>query len=105
MTRSTSAEATHSLATGSTTQPKPRLWIPSRVVFTPSVLDEAWGQRILARVQALGLPIEERFLQSFQDGCIPSAESGWYAQSHKPLPLLHPIQPQCPARGVVKTRW
>ncbi|MGG6298082.1 spore photoproduct lyase family protein [Leptolyngbya sp. AN02str] len=39
--------------------PSARLWMPERVVFTPSALKEAWGQQILSRVQALGLPVEE----------------------------------------------
>ena len=34
------------------------LWTPRRVVFTPDALAEPWGQRILARVSALGLPVE-----------------------------------------------
>lgn len=38
---------------------KPRLWMPERVLFTPAALEEPWGQQILARVQALDLPIEE----------------------------------------------
>lgn len=33
--------------------------MPERVVFTPAALEEPWGQQILARVQALDLPIEE----------------------------------------------
>jgi spore photoproduct lyase len=33
--------------------------MPDRVVFTPAALDEPWGQQILARLQALNLPIEE----------------------------------------------
>ncbi len=36
-----------------------RLWLPDRVLFTPAALDEAWGQQILARVQALQLTIVE----------------------------------------------
>ncbi len=36
-----------------------RVWLPKRVVFTPSALAEPWGQQIYARIQALGLPIEE----------------------------------------------
>lgn len=39
--------------------PPPRLWMPDRVLFTPAALEEAWGQQILARVQALQLPIVE----------------------------------------------
>lgn len=35
-----------------------RLWSPRRVVFTPDALKETWGQRILERVTALGLPTE-----------------------------------------------
>ena len=38
---------------------KARLWMPDRVLFTPAALKEAWGQQILARVQALDLPVEE----------------------------------------------
>jgi len=38
---------------------KPRLWMPERVLFTPAALEEPWGQQILARVQALELPVEE----------------------------------------------
>ncbi|MBH8563413.1 radical SAM protein [Nostoc sp. CENA67] len=33
--------------------------MPERVLFTPAALDEPWGQKILARVQSLNLPIEE----------------------------------------------
>lgn len=35
-----------------------RLWMPRRVVFTPAALDEAHGQKILARARDLELPIE-----------------------------------------------
>jgi spore photoproduct lyase len=44
-----------SLATPTT---RARLWMPRRVVFTPAALDEAYGQRILARVRDLELPVE-----------------------------------------------
>lgn len=37
----------------------PRLWMPQRVLFSPEALRESWGERILERVQKLGLPIEE----------------------------------------------
>lgn len=43
-------------ASFSTTQS--RLWQPDRVLFTPAALEEAWGQQILHRVQALDLPVE-----------------------------------------------
>jgi len=36
----------------------PRLWTPERIVFTPAALDEEHGQRILKRVQSLGLEVE-----------------------------------------------
>ncbi len=39
--------------------PTMKLWRPRRVVFTPAALAEAHGQRILARVRDLGLPVEE----------------------------------------------
>ncbi|PSB24866.1 radical SAM protein [Stenomitos frigidus ULC18] len=36
----------------------PRLWLPERVLFTPSALELPWGQQILSRVEALNLPVE-----------------------------------------------
>ncbi|QSJ20634.1 radical SAM protein [Nostoc sp. UHCC 0702] len=33
--------------------------MPERVLFTPAALNEPWGQKILARVESLNLPIEE----------------------------------------------
>lgn len=36
-----------------------RRWMPKRVVFTPTALEEPWGQQIKRRVEVLGLPIEE----------------------------------------------
>jgi spore photoproduct lyase len=37
---------------------RPRLWTPQRVLFTPAALEEAWGQRIYQRIEALNIPIE-----------------------------------------------
>lgn len=37
----------------------PRLWLPQRVLFTPSSLETPWGQQIHNRVSALNLPVEE----------------------------------------------
>ena len=37
----------------------PKFWMPERVLFTPAALNEPWGQKILARVESLNLPIEE----------------------------------------------
>lgn len=37
---------------------KPRLWRPEQVLFTPSALDEPFGQQILERLQRLNLPIK-----------------------------------------------
>jgi spore photoproduct lyase len=53
---SSSTAITHST---SLLESKPRLWMPERVVFTPAALEEPGGQRILARVQSLNLPVEE----------------------------------------------
>jgi spore photoproduct lyase len=39
--------------------PKPRLWMPERVLITPAALQEPWGQQILSRVQSHNLPVEE----------------------------------------------
>jgi spore photoproduct lyase len=43
----------------STAERPSRLWMPQRVQFTPAALAEEYGQRILKRVLALGLPVEE----------------------------------------------
>ena len=39
--------------------PKPRLWMPEQVLFTPAALAEPWGQKIKQRVESLNLPIQE----------------------------------------------
>lgn len=52
-------EPTRTPAASPIALPPPRLWMPDRVLFTPAALEEAWGQQILARVQALQLPIVE----------------------------------------------
>lgn len=36
-----------------------KLWMPERVIFTPTALDEPWGQHIKQRLESLNLPIEE----------------------------------------------
>jgi spore photoproduct lyase len=42
------------------TLPKPaKLWMPQRAVFTPAALEWEHGQRILERVEALGIPVEK----------------------------------------------
>ncbi len=38
--------------------PKPKLWMPEQVLFTPAAIAEPWGQKILTRVQSLNLPVE-----------------------------------------------
>jgi spore photoproduct lyase len=38
--------------------PKTKLWMPEQVLFTPAAIQEPWGQQILARTEALNLPIE-----------------------------------------------
>ncbi len=39
------------------TPSKPKLWHPKRVLFTPDALEQPFGQRLLERMQALGLDI------------------------------------------------
>lgn len=36
----------------------PRLWRPRRVVVTPAALDHAHGRAMVARIEAMGLPVE-----------------------------------------------
>jgi len=38
--------------------PKTKLWMPEQVLFTPAAIAEPWGQKILARVESLNLPVE-----------------------------------------------
>lgn len=35
-----------------------KLWMPQRAIFTPAALEHEHGQRILARVEAMGVPVE-----------------------------------------------
>ncbi len=50
---------THSnLSTHHPPESTARLWLPERVLFTPSALELPWGQQILSRVQALNLLVE-----------------------------------------------
>ncbi|ADI13423.1 Radical SAM domain protein [Truepera radiovictrix DSM 17093] len=37
--------------------PSPKLWRPKRVLFTPDALEQPFGQRLLERMQSLGLDI------------------------------------------------
>lgn len=46
-------------AASSVQRRSPLLWMPERVLFTPTALDQPWGQQILSRLQLLNLPIEE----------------------------------------------
>jgi spore photoproduct lyase len=41
------------------TETKSRIWLPDRVLVTPSATREEWGQQILRRVEALNIPIIE----------------------------------------------
>ena len=48
-----------SIAIESTSIPtKTKLWMPEQVLFTPAAIQEPWGQKILARIESLNLPIE-----------------------------------------------
>jgi spore photoproduct lyase len=38
--------------------PRPQLWMPEQVIFTPAAIAEPWGQQILARTEALNLPTQ-----------------------------------------------
>lgn len=37
---------------------EPQIWLPDRVLFTPSALTEPWGKQILARVESFDLPVK-----------------------------------------------
>lgn len=47
------------IAPSELSQLQPRLWMPERVLFTPAALETPWGQQLFARIQSLGLPIDE----------------------------------------------
>ncbi len=47
------------ILTAESSASQPQLWLPERVMFTPAALAEPWGQQIYARLEGLGLPLEE----------------------------------------------
>lgn len=64
-----------------------RPWQPEQVLFTPAALEAAWGQQILQRVQALGLPV--RFLkQNRLTGLRGESERETYAIAKRTLAVV-----------------
>lgn len=57
--KTTSFSMTNSLISHRPEIRSARLWMPERVIFTPAALEKPYAQQILARVQALNLPVEE----------------------------------------------
>jgi spore photoproduct lyase len=67
---------------------KARLWMPERVMFTPDALKEPWGQQILERVQALGLPMNE-LKQNRLTGLRGDTERETYATAKRTLAVVN----------------
>ncbi|MGP1383068.1 MAG: spore photoproduct lyase family protein [Thainema sp.] len=64
-----------------------RLWMPEQVLFTPAALDEAWGQQILQRVEALGLPVQ-KLKQNRITGLRGETERETYAIAKRTLAVV-----------------
>ena len=80
---------------------KTRLWRPRRILVTPAALEHAHGRAMLARVEALGLPVE-RLTSNRLAGLRPADPRRAYAEAKATLALtvapptklrLQPIPP------------
>ena len=45
--------------TTTTKQIQSKIWLPKQVLITPAAEAELWGQQIIERVQALGIPVKK----------------------------------------------
>jgi spore photoproduct lyase len=43
--------------TSNKTESKTNLWLPKQVLVTPAAAEEAWGQQIIARIEAYNIPV------------------------------------------------
>ncbi|WP_445255527.1 radical SAM protein [Nocardioides aurantiacus] len=64
-----------------------RHWTPRRVVVTPAALDEAHGQRIVARVESLGIEVE-RLRSNRLTGVRGETERETYARAKSTLAVV-----------------
>ncbi len=65
-----------------------KLWRPQQVLVTPAAYDEAWGQQIIERVQALGIPVE-RLRQNRITGLQGETERETYALAKNTLAIVN----------------
>ncbi|MBV6621494.1 MAG: radical SAM protein [Rivularia sp. (in: Bacteria)] len=61
--------------------------MPEQVLFTPSALDEDWGQQILTRVESLGLPVQ-KLKQNRITGLRGETERETYVKSKRTLAVV-----------------
>lgn len=64
-----------------------KLWMPQRAVFTPAALEWEHGQRILERVEALGIPVE-RLKQNRVTGLRGENERATYMTAKRTLAVV-----------------
>ena len=67
--------------------PSARRWTPKRVVVTPAALDEPHGQRIVARVESLGIEVE-RLRSNRLSGVRGETERETYARAKSTLAVV-----------------
>ena len=98
---------------------KTNLWLPKQVLVTPSAYSEEWGQQIIERVKAYGIPVT-KLSQNRITGLKGNNERETYAIAKNTLAIVNvppssfkltPIPPSadwqfhlargCPAHG----RW
>ncbi len=72
----------------SQTPPSAKLWRPKQVLITPAAYDEAWGQQIIERVKALGIPVE-RLRQNRVTGLKGETERETYALAKNTLVIVN----------------
>lgn len=65
-----------------------KLWRPQQVLVTPAAYDEAWGQQIIERVKALGIPVE-RLSQNRITGLKGETERETYALAKNTMAIVN----------------
>ncbi|MGB3298483.1 MAG: spore photoproduct lyase family protein [Phormidesmis sp.] len=65
-----------------------KLWRPQQVLVTPDAYEEDWGQQIIARVQALGIPVT-RLSQNRITGLKGKTEQETYAKAKNTMAIVN----------------
>lgn len=65
-----------------------KLWRPKQVLVTPDAYEEVWGQQIIARVEALGIPVT-RLSQNRITGLKGKTEQETYAKAKNTMAIVN----------------